>query len=780
MAKPSPLSSLRTRILLLVCIPVLPPLVLAINSGLEHARLQARQVQEDALRLARLAAFNQERLISTAEQLLSTLALVPQVRGEDRQACRRLFLQLLHEYPIYANFGRIELNGDLTVSALPTSGVVNLSDRAYFRRALSARTFAVGDYQIGRVTKKATINFGYPVRDATGRIRWVIFAALDLAWLGQLLAKAELPLGATLTVADRHGVILARSPADAAAIDRPLADAPLQSALSAGLTEGTAEGTAADGERRLYAFTRLPKAIGGALVAVSMPSRVAFAEANRIMRRDLLALGVLALLALVAAVAVADLSILRWVAALVAAARRLADGDLSARTGLRYNKGGELGQLARVLDETAAALEQRIAERDQAEAELRHYRDHLEDLVAARTADLERANHELENEIALRVQAEQALRQSEEKYRTLLENLPQKIFFKDRNSVYVSCNENYARDLGISPAEIAGKTDYDFFPADLAEKYRADDARIMQSREVEDIEERYIQGGRELIVHTVKTPVTDEAGNVVGVLGIFWDVTAQKLAEEELARKTRELERSNADLEQFAYVASHDLREPLRKIIAFGERIQQDCSGQLSDEGREYLSRMLRAAHRMQGLISDLLSYSRVRTRAQPFQPVDLGQVLHDVLADLEVLIEQTGATVRVGPMPSVHADPTQMAQLFQNLISNAIKFRRPGVPPQIEITSEPADLTDPTCRIPTPGPAFRIVVKDNGIGFDMRHLDRIFRVFQRLHSREEYEGSGIGLAICRSIVERHGGLITATSQPGSGSTFIIILPFRP
>ncbi|MCX8126921.1 MAG: ATP-binding protein, partial [Dehalococcoidia bacterium] len=146
----------------------------------------------------------------------------------------------------------------------------------------------------------------------------------------------------------------------------------------------------------------------------------------------------------------------------------------------------------------------------------------------------------------------------------------------------------------------------------------------------------------------------------------------------------------------------------------------------------------------------------------------------------LEVLVEQTDTTVRIGPMPCLHADPTQMAQLFQNLISNAIKFRRPDVPPEIEITSEPVDPTAPAFHIPGPGPAFRIMVRDNGIGFDMRHLDRIFGVFQRLHSREEYEGSGIGLAICRSIVERHGGTITAISQPGHGSTFIVILPLRP
>jgi len=243
------------------------------------------------------------------------------------------------------------------------------------------------------------------------------------------------------------------------------------------------------------------------------------------------------------------------------------------------------------------------------------------------------------------------------------------------------------------------------------------------------------------------------------------DITEAKQAEVALQVYAARLEQSNRDLQEFAYIASHDLQEPLRKVLAFGDRLANKYGQVIDETGQDYLKRMREASLRMQTLINDLLTFSRVTTRAQPFTQVDLNELAREVISDLELQIDRTGGKVEAGELPTIEADPTQMHQLLQNLINNGLKFHRQGVPPLLQIS---ATNTRKKCRI---------MVKDNGIGFDLQYLNRIFKPFQRLHSRQEYEGSGMGLAICRRIVERHAGEITADSTPGKGSTFIVTLP---
>jgi signal transduction histidine kinase len=255
-------------------------------------------------------------------------------------------------------------------------------------------------------------------------------------------------------------------------------------------------------------------------------------------------------------------------------------------------------------------------------------------------------------------------------------------------------------------------------------------------------------------------------------------VAARQLAEVALQQKMEQLARSNAELEQFAYVASHDLQEPLRKIEAFGDRLKTKCSKDLSDRGVEYIDRMQNAAGRMRILIQDLLEFSRVASKSQPFSAVNLQEVVTGVLSDLETRIDETQSTIHVGELPILDADPLQMRQLFQNLIGNAIKFRRPEEPLKIEIKSKNLQIMENNGQ-PKGMDVYQITVSDNGIGFEQKYTDRIFRVFQRLHSRSDYDGTGIGLAVCTKIVERHGGSITAESTLGQGATFIVTLPFQ-
>ncbi|GAB4031414.1 PAS domain S-box protein [Spirosoma jeollabukense] len=285
-------------------------------------------------------------------------------------------------------------------------------------------------------------------------------------------------------------------------------------------------------------------------------------------------------------------------------------------------------------------------------------------------------------------------------------------------------------------------------------------------------------------------PIQDETGAIILWVGTATDIHEQKELEAELEQQVEarteqllasnyDLRRSNDNLEKFAYIASHDLQEPLRKIQAFGDILKSQYADQLG-EGVDNLERMQSAASRMSQLIKDLLTFSRISTRQETTSPVHLNHVITGVLADLEVAITQAEARVRIGNLPTVLGDESQLRQLFQNLLSNALKFRKADVRPVIQIQVEqvgPNDIPE-SVRPIRPVPAYySISVSDNGIGFDEKYIDRIFQVFQRLHSRTKYAGTGIGLAICEKVATNHGGAITAVSQLGQGATFIVYLP---
>lgn len=616
-------SHLRTRLILLVVIATLPAFGLIVWTSFEDRQKERDHAEEKATSLAQVIAREQDQFVEGTRQLLGVLAgLSAQSynsgtnRPIDSEACGRAFTGMLAQDERYANMGIVAPDGLVICSGVPSSTPVNVSDRPWFQEAVTTKQFAIGDYQIGRITKLPTINFGYPVVDANNEVRAVMSAAVDLDWLNAQVAKASLPSDTTLTVFDRHGTVLARVPDPEVWVGTSAADEPIGQAVLS-VREGSAELDGLDGRQRLYAFTPFGGADGDdAYVAVGISSASAYAGINQTLQRNLALLGMAALLAIGAAWFFGDWFVVKGVRVLVQATQRLGAGDLSARTRIPHS-GGEVNQLAGSFDRMAESLEQREGERRRAEAEL-----------ALRADDLARSNVALE-------------------------------------------------------------------------------------------------------------------------------------------RTNADLARSNSELEQFAYVASHDLQEPLRMVSNYTQLLARRYEGKLDGDADDSIAFAVDGAKRMQSLINDLLAFSRVGTRGKDLAPTDANAVLAQTLVNLQPAIEESGAKVTSDPLPTIAGDDGQRMQLLQNLIANAIKFRGEE-PPAIHISASEQ------------GNDYLFSVRDNGIGLDPQYKDRIFVIFQRLHGRDQYPGTGIGLAICRKIVERHGGRIWVESEPGKGATFFFTLACVP
>lgn len=363
--------------------------------------------------------------------------------------------------------------------------------------------------------------------------------------------------------------------------------------------------------------------------------------------------------------------------------------------------------------------------------------------------------------VILQKQVEEELKLSERRYRGLFESMMDGVVQTDGAGRYLEANDAFLRIVGYSLDELRDMTYLDITP----EKWHNLDEQIM-SDEIEkrgfsdEFEKEYVRKDGKTVPVALRVWAGEGEAGRKEYWAVIRDITLRKRNERIIEKSVRDLARSNEELKQFAYVASHDLQEPLRAMTGFSELLLERYGGKMEEDAHEFLSFIVDAAARMQQLINDLLSYSRLNTRAKPFESADIGEVIETAKLNLTALIDETGAQIETGPMPAVSCDRQQMTQLFQNLIGNAIKYRRPGEQPRVSITAEEI-------------PGYRVFrVQDNGIGIKDEFLEVIFKVFQRLHTRDEYEGTGIGLAICRKIVERHGGEIWVESEYGKGARF--------
>lgn len=373
---------------------------------------------------------------------------------------------------------------------------------------------------------------------------------------------------------------------------------------------------------------------------------------------------------------------------------------------------------------------------------------------------------------------DQRLRDHQFYTRSLFEANIDALMTTDPHGIITDVNKQMEALTDCTRDELIGAPFKNYFTD--PERAEAGITLVLSEKKVSDYElTACSRNGKETEVSYNATTFYDRERKLQGVFAAARDVTDRKQVAEKLRIYSDKLERSNRELQDFAQVASHDLQEPLRKILAFGDRLQSKAGDSLDESCRDYLARMCNAAGRMQTLIRDLMAFSRIEIKGQAFVPTDLGLIAREVSADLETRIEEAGGRVEIEELPTIDADPMQMRQLLQNLISNSFKYHRVGIPPVVRIYSESIGARGPGSG--DSGALIRqfchILVEDNGIGFDEKYLDRIFNVFQRLHKKGEYEGTGVGLAICRKIVGRHSGTITARSTPGEGTTFVVTLP---
>ncbi|GEM_PF-1976146 len=351
--------------------------------------------------------------------------------------------------------------------------------------------------------------------------------------------------------------------------------------------------------------------------------------------------------------------------------------------------------------------------------------------------------------------------------RALMESIPDRIYFKDSSGRYTGLNHAQARLLGISDPESAkGKTVCDFSSEPWAREALLDEEQIVKTRSplIDKIESVRRPDGEMRWFSTTKAPILDAAGRVMGIVGVSRDISERRRAVESLARQADELARYNAELERFAFVSAHDLQEPLRTMASFAQLLSIRYRGKLGADADQFIEMIIGGAARLRALLEDLLTYSRLARRQPGLEPTHTQRIFQRALARLEGQIKQARAVVTCDPLPIVQADPARLELVFQNLLGNAVKFRA-GARPRIHVSAAKN------------GTEWVFSVRDNGIGIEAQHFTRIFLIFERLHNKQEYPGSGVGLAICKRIVEGHRGRIWVESEPGKGSTFYFTIP---
>jgi signal transduction histidine kinase len=738
--RPKILSTIRGRLFLLLLAVLVPIFVVQASIYYDRFRFERNQGYETNLELARAVAENLQHFIrDVSHQELAIGLALTSPNPLPPQQVDRLLVENEKEYEAVRDFAWVDAHGRVVASSLKRAVHADLSDRPYFRETAGGSKTVVSDLIIARVTGGPIFTISRGIRDEKGEFVGAVVAVVEPHLLGDMLAFRRAHQGA-IGIVDRNGMGVSRYPEikwtwkERFLLDRfPLIREALKGKEITFTTHHSLDGT-----ERILACVPIPS-IGWA-AAASVPAK---------------------------AVTGPVISNLLYHAAwflLVTSAGIVFAFIISRRISIPVKN----------LRDQALAL---------GRGELNH---RVEARGMEEMEDLARSFNTMADEIRARqMQVEErakALDEAHNRIRDILNSVTDGFMSVSRDFKFSYVNDAGAKFLGRSSEEIIGKPVFDAFPEAKGTVFEECFRKGLEQRAILSLEDFYppLESWLECRCY----PSAD------GISIFFTDTTLRRHFEQERERlleeleqrvqqRTAELQRANAalqaranelqllntELQDFAFVASHDLKEPLRKIQTFGSLLREKHHDQLGDRGRDYLFRIEAAAFRMQSLLEALLSYSRITTRGRSFKPVELNDVVGEAANDLELAIQKAEGHLDVAPLPTVNGDRHQLRQLFQNLIANAITFRRSGVIPEVNIYSRSMDE------------GYQIFIQDNGIGFDEKYLDLIFKPFQRLHGRSEYEGTGMGLAICRKIMERHGGRISVNSTPGKGSVFQVTFP---
>lgn len=716
------LPTIRRKLATMVIAGVLPSvlaIVLLFGHFYEHERDQR---EKDALQTVRALMAAVDRDLAIGEHVARALATSHNLADDDFAAFHVQAKSVLDERFPGFTFVLSDATGQQRVNVLRSFGdpLPRHGNPEQLQKVFATGKPVVSDLYIGGITRRPLVGIDVPVwRD--GKVVYALSVGFLPERLGRILAEQRLPPNQVAAIFDTKGVIVARTHLAESFVGKSGA-APLVR-LMRDVEEGVVETSTLEGIPVYSIFSR--SMVSGWSVALGIPRSVVLSE------------------------------ILRSVAVIAFLVFALLAGGFL----LAWKLGGRIGQAVRDLTVPVLALgarapvtvpavsfreaEEVVGVVKEVERELVGHRQRLEALIAERTSRLAQ----------------------------ILEAAGEGIFGIDGDGRCTFVNPAACRMLGWSVAEIVGQPQHELFHHTRTDGSAYPDADCPIHKTATDGQARKIGGevfvrrdGSRFTVDYVCSPIL-ENGTATGAVVIFRDTTETALAKARTEALMEELTRSNDELQQFAYVASHDLQEPLRMVTSYLQLLMRRYGGNLDAEGQEFAGYAVDGAQRMSQMINDLLAYSRVQSKGAPLVPVAADRALDEALANLRLAIEESEAVIAHDPLPQVIGDVGQLTSLFQNLIGNAIKYRVKDRPPRIALSA--------TRR----GEFWEFAVRDDGIGIAPAHFERIFMIFQRLHRREEYPGTGIGLAICKKIVERHGGRIEVESAPGQGSTFRFTLP---
>jgi PAS domain S-box-containing protein len=851
---------LRGRLILLVFISIVPALVLILHNAKRDRDVSAGRIQEDARRIVEIAASRQARFIDSARQLLAVLAEVPEAASGDPVACNRFVKVLTDRTSVYVNLGRIDLDGNLVCSAIGFSENLNRADRSYFRRARDTKDFAIGDYQVGKVTGRGSVNFGYPVLNRTGEVTAVMYAALDLTWLTQLTAEARLPEGASLSILDSQGTILARFPDPEKWAGKPVPDAPLFQLLQLG-NHAAQELLGVDGVKRLYAFTVVsgkPQA-GQIYIVVGIPNEIAFAQVNRTLHRNLAWLAVACLLALATAWFIGNRYVVDYVheharaeearlrlASIVESSEDAIIGKSLDGTIISWNDGAEMmygytadevqGRSITILNppdrpnEIPQLLEivkqgkglnryetERIRKdgrRLYVSASVSPIRDYEGTVVGASTIGRDiTALRKVEEKLRAHAsQMESLYTIGQQMGRTLaLEEVIQQaldgvvsasgfdvafIHFQGKSSTPMVFAARRVSPWSAEPTELLALLGKDFERKITAcdEPWFVADAAV-----VAELKEMLDCGGMRAWVVLPLSGGEQRRGTLTLMSPRFHDFSPeetqflQALAQQialaienaqlygatvemntHLQEEIEERRRAEKTLADFTAMVVHDLRSPLSNVVSISESLQDGLFGPVNEQQNKWLWKIEANCKSLIDHVSDFLDLSKIEAGHIELvkKPLNLEALLKESLVEHSIQADKRDIPLRSqidNQLPTLWVDSRRLNQVVSNLLSNAFKFSDDGA--GIEVGAHHGGADEVV-----------VWVKDTGVGIPNDEIGQIFEKYRQLSSRRNssHRGTGLGLVICKKIVEAHGGRIWAESEDGKGATFFFSLPVNP